>query len=305
MGRRAYVVVRDDDGQRIDNLLMRLDRARPRSEIYRLLRTGQVRLNGGRVAPSTRVRDGDRVRLPPFFGSPPRASPVLDAGWIEERILYEDEDCLVLDKPAGLAVHRGSGLGLGAVDLVRARRPGAPLLAPAHRLDRETSGCLLLGKNRTALRALQQSFLRGEVTKTYLALSVGRWPSDLTLLDTPLTKRPDPNPASAMRVARTRVRVLRRFSAFTLLELHLETGRTHQIRRHTAQRGHPVAGDRRYGSRAANRDPVLRKLGRLFLHASSLALPQPRGEGRIAVTSLLPAELKRVLAQLEDDSPPP
>ena len=298
--RTGHLVTRDEDGQRIDNLLMRLDRARPRSEIYRLLRTGQVRVNGGRAAPSTRVHEGDRVRLPPFFGRPPRPPPHLEAGWIEDRILYEDEHCLLIDKPAGLAVHGGSGIGLGLVDLVRAQRPDVPLLAPAHRLDRETSGCLLLGKSRTALRLLQQSFLAGEVAKTYLALTLGRWPDGRVLLDTPLEKRPGTDPSARARTARTHVRVLRHFPPATLLELRLETGRTHQIRRHTAEVGHPVVGDRRYGSPTGNRDFVRLGLRRLFLHAVALALPRPGGDKRIAVTSPLPGDLEHVLTLLAE-----
>jgi 23S rRNA pseudouridine955/2504/2580 synthase len=297
--REGHLVSSDEDGQRIDNLLMRLDRARPRGEIYRLLRTGQIRLNGGRVGPSARVRAGDRVRLPPFFGRSPEAPRNLDAAWIEGRILYEDDACLVVDKPAGLAVHGGSGLRLGVVDLVRARRPRAPLLAPAHRLDRETSGCLLLGKSRTALRLLQASFLAGDVTKTYVALTLGRWPSGLTLLDRPLAKRPT-EPATAMRDARTHARILRRFPESTLLEFRLETGRTHQIRRHTAEAGHPVAGDRRYGSKPGNHALAVLGLRRLFLHAAALTLPAPDG-GRIDARSPLPEDLERVLGLLEGD----
>ena len=296
--RTEYPVAADEDGQRIDNLLMKLDRARPRSEIYRLLRTGQVRLNGRRIAPSERVHTGDRVRLPPFFGRPPRPPPKLDTSWLEERILDEDEDCLVLDKPAGLAVHGGSGIGLGVIDLVHALRPEAPLIAPAHRLDRETSGCLLLGKNRLALRQLQESFLTGRVVKTYLALCVGRWPENLTLLDTPLSKRPGEDDEPRMRSARTHVHVLRSFSEATLLELRLETGRMHQIRRHTAEQGHPILGDRRYGSPKDNRTFARAGLKRLFLHAASLEFPHPKGEGTIAVRSPLPPDLESMLKNL-------
>lgn len=297
---RAYVASADDAGQRLDNLLMRLDRGRPRSDMYRLIRTGQIRINGHRSSPSSRVREGDRIRLPPFFGRPPRPPAGLDAAWLEERVLHEDADGLVIDKPAGLAVHGGSGLGLGLVDLARARRPEAPLLAPVHRLDRETSGCLLLGKNRLALRRFQQCFREGSVEKIYLGLVLGRWPETLALIDDPLTPRPESDSVPA-KPARTRVRVRERFAEATLLEFRLETGRTHQIRRHTADRGHPLAGDGRYGTYRTNHVWERRGLRRLFLHASRLVVPRLDGEGTIETESPLPADLVAVLEALRAD----
>jgi 23S rRNA pseudouridine955/2504/2580 synthase len=301
---RQVTVESEEADRRLDNFLLGRLKGIPRAHVYRMIRSGQVRVNSRRADPDTRLAAGDRVRIPPVRMSAagavkPRADRVQ---WIEKRIIHEDRDLLVLDKPAGLAVHGGSGVSLGAIELLRAARPDTPALGLVHRLDRETSGCLLIAKRHSTLRRLQASFRAGTVDKTYQALLLGRMSAAERLVDAPLLTGERQGGERQVRVdpagkpAQTRFVVERRFALATLARVELLTGRTHQIRVHAAHIGHALAGDRRYG---AEDDPVVVRFGltRLFLHASGIAIEQPAGVA-LRVASPLPEELAAVLARL-------
>lgn len=292
--------------QRLDNFLLAELKGVPRSHVYRLIRSGQVRVNSGRVTPKYRLRAGDRVRIPPVAARGPRPAP--DDGnfeWLEQRIVFEDARLLVLDKPAGLAVHGGSGVSLGCIEALRALRPELPELELVHRLDRATSGCLLVAKRRSALRQLHALLREGRVEKRYLTLVQGRWPAHVGEVEAPLlTKRPASEARvkvdAAGKAAKSSFRVLETYArTATLLEVAIATGRTHQIRVHTSHLGHPIAGDDRYGDEAFN--AALAKLGlhRMFLHAHSVQLAWPETGEPLAVSVPLPAELAKVLTALE------
>jgi 23S rRNA pseudouridine955/2504/2580 synthase len=274
----------DEAGRRLDNFLLSHLKGVPRAHVYRLIRSGEVRVNSRRVQASYRLLSGDEVRVPPVrqpeAGNAPPASRVR-GDWIEARILYEDDDLLVLNKPSGLAVHGGSGVSLGAIELLRATRGPRASLELVHRLDRDTSGSLLIAKRAGALRALHAQFREGSVDKRYLALLIGRWPGRARTVDAPLVTYERRGGERHVRVdaagkeAVTHFVPLERFPDAVLAEVHLTTGRTHQIRVHAASIGHPVAGDERYGSAD---DPVVRAhgLNRLFLHSRSLGFRSPR-----------------------------
>jgi len=294
-------------GQRLDNYLLGELKGVPRSHVYRLIRSGQVRVNSGRTDPSYRLRAGDRVRVPPV-GLRPAARQTLTPdgfGWLAERILYEDSRILVLDKPAGLAVHGGSGVSLGCIEALRLLRPESKDLELAHRLDRGTSGCLLLAKRRSALRVLHELLREGQVDKRYLALVKGHWPDSTRAIDAPLVTRRVGGEARVKvdesgKEARSTFRVVDRFGkTASLLEVAIDTGRTHQIRVHAAHAGHPVAGDERYGDK--DFDEYLKSFGlnRMFLHAHSLSFDWPETGEPFNASSPLPAELNAVLTALE------
>ncbi|UCG72155.1 MAG: RluA family pseudouridine synthase [Chromatiales bacterium] len=299
----------DDAGRRLDNFLLSRFKGLPRSRVYRMIRGGEVRVNGGRARPDRRLQAGDELRLPPVRLAPPR-SPPPDAPergrWLADRVLYEDRDLLVIDKPAGLAVHGGSGISLGAIELLRATRQDDNLEL-VHRLDRETSGCLLIAKRRPALRRLHAQLRDGTVRKLYVALLVGQLRGPERIVDDPLltTQRRGGERyvtvAAGGKPARSRFRPREVLSRCTLCDVQIDTGRTHQIRVHAAHIGHPVAGDDRYGTGV---DPAVRKgkLQRLFLHASSLSFDSPSGERVINVQCALPAELEQVLEKLRGRS---
>jgi 23S rRNA pseudouridine955/2504/2580 synthase len=293
-------------GQRLDNLLLAELRGVPRSLVYRVLRTGEVRVNRGRVKPGYRVAAGDQVRIPPLrLPAPDAPLPVPEPllRQLQDAILHEDARLLVLDKPSGLAVHGGSGLSHGVIEGLRQLRPRVPELELVHRLDRDTSGCLLVAKRRSLLRWLHQQLRDAAVDKRYLALLAGPWNGGAERVDAPLRKnilqggerlvRVDP----AGRPSLTEFRPLRRFADATLVEARLHSGRTHQIRVHAAHRGSPVLGDDKYGDREAN--ARLRSLGlrRLFLHAAGLRFRWPGG-APFEVTAPVPAELQAVLEKL-------
>lgn len=309
-GVRFVTVDQHNHGQRLDNFLLGLLKGVPRSWVYRVLRTGEVRVNKGRCKPSQRLAQGDRVRVPPVRlaerdpGQPP---PSMLAS-IEKSIIYEDDQILAIDKPSGLAVHGGSGLSFGVIEALRAARPDAPFLELAHRLDRDTSGCLLLAKRRPALVRLQELQRNGRIDKRYLALLAGKirkgaWRCDLPLRKNTLKSgerivRVDPEG----KVAATAFTVLRRFADASLVEAVLETGRTHQIRVHAAANGTPILGDDKYGDETANRR--LRELGlrRLFLHAASLQFEWPDRRERVRIEAPLPEDLAAVLGKLNDQT---
>jgi len=296
-------------GQRIDNFLLAQLRGVPKSLVYRILRRGEVRVNKGRVKPSYRVVAGDQVRLPPLrLGLekvPPRPSKAL-AAQLDQAVLYEDELVLVLNKPAGLAVHGGSGISLGVIETLRALRPGAELEL-VHRLDRDTSGCLLVSKRRSALRRLHAQLREGTVDKRYLVLLAGRLSRPVVEVTAPLRKNLLQGGERMVQVdlaegkpARTVIRSRRRLGALTLAEVQLDTGRTHQIRVHAAHLGAPVAGDDKYGDASVN--ARLRALGlkRLFLHAAALSFRPRDEEPPIRVEAPLPEALDNVLKTLEE-----
>jgi 23S rRNA pseudouridine955/2504/2580 synthase len=296
-------------GQRIDNFLLAQLKGVPKSLVYRILRRGEVRVNKGRVKPSYRVAAGDQVRLPPLrLGLekvPPRPSKAL-AAQLDHAVLYEDELVLVLNKPAGLAVHGGSGISLGVIETLRALRPGAELEL-VHRLDRDTSGCLLVSKRRSALRRLHAQLREGTVDKRYLVLVAGRLSRPVVEVTVPLRKNLLQGGERMVQVdlaegkpARTVFRSRRRLGALTLAEVQLDTGRTHQIRVHAAHLGAPVAGDDKYGDASVN--ARLRALGlkRLFLHAAALSFRPREGEPPIRVEAPLPEALDNLLKTLEE-----
>lgn len=294
-------------GQRLDNYLLGELKGVPRSHVYRLIRSGQVRVNSGRTSPSYRLKAGDRVRVPPVGTRPPRdavATPErLD--WLGERILYEDAKILVLDKPAGLAVHGGSSVSLGVIEALRLLRPEAKDLELVHRLDRGTSGCLLLAKRRSTLRVLHELLREGQIDKRYLTLVKGRWADGNNEIDAPLVTRRVGGEARVKvdpsgKEARSTFRPLDRFGkTATLLEVSIDTGRTHQIRVHAAHAGHPVAGDERYGDKDFN--DYLKSFGltRMFLHAHSLSFDWPDSGEPFHASAPLPDDLKAVLTALE------
>lgn len=292
--------------RRLDNFLGTELPGAPRAYVYRVIRSGEVRVNGRRAAPNLRLHAGDKVRIPPFTAAAtdtPRLGRALLAR-IEACILHEDERLLVLDKPAGIAVHGGSGLDYGLVDVVRALRPDGGRIDLVHRLDRETSGCLLFARDPATLRRLHEQLRAGGMDKAYVALLAGRLPSRPLDCRAPLAMEPDRHGEkhAVVRVdgmtARTEFRVRRRYAGATLAAVTLDTGRTHQIRAHAAHLGHPVAGDERYGDTAFNRRLKSLGLKRLFLHAERLefALDRP-----LCFTAPLPTELCAVLDALDPD----
>jgi 23S rRNA pseudouridine955/2504/2580 synthase len=294
-------------GQRLDNYLLGELKGVPRSHVYRLIRSGQVRVNSGRTSPSYRLQTGDRVRVPPV-GTRPAASPVATPDrldWLADRIIYEDARLLVIDKPAGLAVHGGSSISLGCIEALRLLRPTSKDLELAHRLDRGTSGCLLLAKRRSTLRVLHELLREGQIDKRYLTLVKGKWAQSNNEIDAPLVTRRVGGEARVKvdpsgKEARSSFRALDRFgNTATLLEVSIETGRTHQIRVHAAHAGHPVAGDERYGDKDYNEYLQSFGLRRMFLHAHSLSFDWPDSGEPFSASAPLPDELKAVLTTLE------
>lgn len=294
----------DSAGRRLDNFLLAELKGLPRARIYRMIRKGEVRINKGRCKPTSRLAAGDIVRIPPLHGlsedAPAHAPPTARVAWIRERIVHEDDRLLVLNKPAGLAVHGGSGISLGAIELLRAARADCHYLELVHRLDRDTSGLLLVAKKRSALRHLHEQLRAGAVDKFYVALLCGTWQGDAREVDFPLVVEHRRDGERHVRTgadgkpALTRFRPAERFSGYTLCDVELLTGRTHQIRVHAEAIGHPVAGDRRYGDGHTSA-PALQ---RLFLHAGRMTLVHPGSREKMTLTTPLPEELSAVLARL-------
>jgi 23S rRNA pseudouridine955/2504/2580 synthase len=289
------------DAQRVDNYLMRLLKGVPKSHIYRILRSGEVRVNSGRVGADHRLRSGDRLRLPPLRAAPARAPRASEATGrcFEGRVLHEDESLLIIDKPAGMAVHGGSGVSVGVIEQLRRERPGARFLELAHRLDRDTSGVLLIAKKRSALAHLHAQLREGRMHKFYLALAKGRWRAAKKVISEPLHRYVLPGGERRVRVeakgqsAHTIIRLKRAGAQFSLLEIELKTGRTHQIRVHLAHAGHPIAGDDKYGDFELNRMLTRRGLKRMFLHACRLTLTHPATGLPVTFEAPLPADLAR------------
>lgn len=303
-GVRFVTIGPEHAGQRIDNFLRTALKGAPKSLIYRILRTGEVRVNKGRAKPETRLAAGDLVRLPPLRLAQDMPARVGDAllETLRAAVLYQDEQLLALNKPAGLAVHAGSGIHVGAVEGLRALYPELEGLELVHRLDRETSGVLLFAKDRPSLIQLHDAFRTDRVHKAYLALVHGAFPGSVREVDAPLEKNTLRGGERMVEVRQdgkpsvTRFRVLRRFAAVTLLEAAPVTGRTHQIRVHAAHAGHPLVGDPKYGDARLDRalEPSPK---RLFLHARSLRLPRG-AQNELRIEAPLPEDLEQFLSAL-------
>ena len=284
--------------QRIDNFLLRRLKGVPKSHVYRVLRSGEVRVNSGRVGPQYRLQPGDRVRLPPLRIAAKKEDKARAA---EFPVVYEDAALLVVDKPAGIAVHGGSGVSFGVIESLRASRPQAKLLELAHRLDRDTSGLLVVAKKRAALVELHRMLREGEVDKTYVALVKGQPPRDAFEIREPLHKHVSASGERRVSVAQggmaavTKIRVTRKAGDFSVLEVRLLTGRTHQIRVHLAHSGHPVLGDDKYGDFELNRTLAKQGLKRLGLHARKLAFSHPVTHERLRLEAPVPPEMARFM----------
>ncbi len=326
----------EDAGQRLDNFLLRQLKGVPKTHVYRIIRSGEVRVNKGRAAADTRVAAGDLVRLPPVRVSERAVEKTLamaeqvarGAPAREFVVLLEDEHLLAIDKPAGVAVHGGSGVSFGVIEQLRMARPQARFLELVHRLDRDTSGILLIAKKRSALKHLQDQFRERETGKTYLALVAGRWPANKKVLDKPLHKYLLPDGERRVKVVAkddpdgmpsvTLVKVAQRLQctltpakdnpvALSLLEITLKTGRTHQIRVHVASEGHPILGDDKYGdfelNKALQRPAALPGLKRMFLHAWRLQFNHPASGERVELLAQLPPELETFITHAAPCAP--
>ncbi|WP_414708261.1 RluA family pseudouridine synthase [Pusillimonas sp.] len=298
---RMFQIDTEQAGQRLDNFLVRVCKGVPKSHLYKAIRSGQVRINKGRTSADYRLRDGDVVRVPPLrlpaVGDP---RPVPPAAF---PVVYEDDSLLVVNKPAGVAVHGGSGVSFGVIEQMRAARPGA-MLELAHRLDRETSGLLIIAKKRSSLVALHQMFREGKGRKHYYALVRGDWVNDKQHLRAPLLKwltasgerRVKVDPAG--KPAHTIITLQQRFGAYSLLDAELRTGRTHQIRVHLAASGFPIVGDDKYGSDEVRNHFAGLGLNRMFLHAHRLEIPHPLTGETLCLHADLPDACRAILAHL-------
>jgi len=303
-------------GQRLDNFLIRHLKGVPKTHIYRIIRSGEVRVNKGRASADTRIESGDVVRLPPVRISDKVAEKAArPAPGREFPLLLEDDALMAIDKPAGVAVHGGSGVSFGVIEQLRQARPLAKLLELVHRLDRETSGILLVAKKRSALKHLQDQFRERETGKTYLALVQGIWPEKLKVIDSALHKYLLPDGERRVKITSnadpdgmrsiTLVKVAERLVGCTLLEVTIKTGRTHQIRVHLASQGHPIAGDDKYGDFEWNKAVQKQGLKRMFLHAWRLQFTHPATGKRVELKSNLPSELQLYVNHAKSKSAPP
>jgi 23S rRNA pseudouridine955/2504/2580 synthase len=299
-----HAVTADEAGQRIDNFLMRHFKTVPRSRVYRLLRKGEVRVNRKRIDAEYRIQEGDEVRLPPVridaVGELKQPSSSL-LELIERAVIYQDKHLLVIDKPAGVAVHGGSGMSFGVIEAMRASRP-RETLELVHRLDRDTSGCLLVARDRSTLTALHALIRNGGMHKTYLALVAGSWQLGTKRIDAPLATDNRQHGERHVRVAaagKDSVSVFKPVQFFgalaTLMEVDIPTGRTHQIRVHASFAGHPLLGDDKYGDRDRNAELKQHGLKRTFLHAQSVAFEWPGSGVPFHASAPLPEELAAVL----------
>ncbi|HAO23793.1 MULTISPECIES: 23S rRNA pseudouridine(955/2504/2580) synthase RluC [unclassified Methylophaga] len=301
----------DQAGQRIDNFLITLEKGVPKSRIYRALRKGEVRVNKGRIKQTYRLQAGDQVRIPPLRVSEKviiteLSESLTDA--LEQSILLEDDALLVINKPSGLAVHAGSQIQIGVIEAMRIIRPQNSFVELVHRLDRDTSGCLVIAKSREALLNLQEQMKTSETDKRYLTLTMGRWPAQENIVDLALQKNtlssgermvaPDING----KKSKTLFEVKQDFAGCQLVAAKLYTGRTHQIRVHSASQSHPVAGDEKYGNREFNKRLKQIGLKRMFLHAWQLSIKHPITHEPVTFHAELPDTLKAVLKQLEGRS---
>lgn len=293
-------------GQRVDNFLLARIKGAPRALIYRIVRKGEVRVNKKRVKADTRLALGDVVRIPPLRLSPREAVREVSDGLrnlLAGSVLVEGPDWLVINKPSGLAVHGGSGVKIGLIEALRQVREDLDFLELVHRLDRDTSGCLLLAKSRPALLTLNESLKQHRMDKRYLALVAGRWPARRDFISARLERFELANGERRVRVdpagkmARTRFAIREAFAGATLVEAEPITGRTHQIRVHAVHAGHPLLGDDKYGTREGGALAARLGLSRLFLHAAALSFPEPNSGRPVQIKAPLPDDLEAVLAQ--------
>ncbi len=300
-------VTEDQADQRLDNFLMARLRGVPRSTVYRIVRKGEVRVNRGRARPDTRLRAGDEVRIPPVVQKerPPSVKPGTRVQAVmEQAVVYEDEALLVVNKPAGIAVHGGSGLSFGLIEVLRAARPEGRFLELVHRLDRDTSGLVMVAKKRSALRFLQEELRQKRIRKRYHALVAGDWSASVTEVTQPLLRYEMPNGERRVRVdvggkpSVTRYRCLERFSGYSLVEASPVTGRTHQIRVHSAWAGHPIAGDDKYMDAASLKAFRAQGGGRLMLHARGLEFRMPGTEQMMALEAPYDESFEQMLQAL-------
>ncbi len=311
-------------GQRLDNYLIKTLKGVPKTHVYRIIRSGEVRVNRGRAGADTRLALGDELRLPPVRVAERLENKAAAAPPREFAIVFEDDHLIAIDKPAGVAVHGGSGVSFGVIEQLRRARPEAPFLELVHRLDKETSGLLLIAKKRSALTRLQEQFRARETGKTYAALVIGRWPAGHKVIDVALHKYLDATGErrvrsvtegeAAGRRSITLVQVARAFAACTLLDVTIKTGRTHQIRVHLADAGHAIVGDDKYGVFALNKalargeaaggpmaasaGAALPRFGRMFLHARLLRFEHPASGDTVELEAALPAECAALLKSL-------
>lgn len=310
---RLLEVTEEQAGQRLDNFIQRVLGDLPRSRIYRVIRKGEVRVNGHRAGPETRLQAHDRIRIPPVkvlpAADPGRPSAAL-LETIRAAVVRTEPDLMVLDKPSGVAVHGGSGISFGAIEALRALHPGETLEL-VHRLDRDTSGVLLVARNMGTLRTLHALLREGAFEKRYLTLLQGKWELGRKRIDVPLRTDTRVGGERTVRVAPDGKPSLSEFRPVefygkraTLMEVSLFTGRTHQIRVHAQHAGHPVAGDAKYGDAEFNEEMKRLGLGRMFLHANSVSFVWP-GHGEFSVNTPLPPDLAAVLDNLARDKPRP
>lgn len=307
----VYLQVGEDHcGQRIDNFLLRELKGVPKSRIYRLLRKGEVRVNKARIRAEYKLQMGDLVRIPPVRTAASREAARVSGSLqqrLEQAILYEDDALMVIDKPSGLAVHGGSGINLGLIEALRSIRPEQKFLELVHRLDRDTSGCVMVAKKRSMLKLLHTALQEDRISKCYLALVQGRWPNRRKLVNLPLVKNVLQSGERMVKVAeegkvsRTEFQVVERFNGATLVQARPITGRTHQIRVHAQAIGHPLLGDDKYGTPEGEAMCAQLQLHRLFLHAASLTIPLAGEERLITVEAPVPEELSSVLEVLKRD----
>ncbi len=289
-------ITSDNEGQRLDNFLLTRLKGLPKSHLYQLIRKGEIRINKKRAKPKDRLMTDDRIRLAPIrLAEPNKPVPISDtmSELLKACVIFENDHLMILNKPAGLAVHGGSAISSGLIELARQVWPEIKQLELVHRLDRDTSGCIILAKKTQVLKAMHQLFKNDSLQKTYLALTKGYWPAKLKILDAPLRKHILQSGERMVKVqsdgklAETHVRVKQRMSDCTLLEITLKTGRTHQIRVHTQHAGFPVLGDHKYGDGVFNDFGAHQGLKRMFLHASSLVFNDPVSGEEINITAPL------------------
>ena len=297
----------DQAGQRIDNFLLTCLKGAPKSLIYRIVRKGEVRVNKGRIKHLYRLQAGDVVRVPPVRLSEKAViTPHADQlKRLEDSIIYEDKRVLVLNKPSGMAVHGGSGISYGVIEALRALRPDAPYMELVHRLDRDTSGCLIIAKKRSQLRYLHEQLREHKLEKVYTTLIKGIWQGGTRKIDVPLRKNTLQSGERMVRVDESGKQAVSYFSPLavtkqvSLMKVALETGRTHQIRVHAQHSDHPIAGDEKYGDEAFNRLMREKGLRRLFLHASKIVFYVTDSEQPIVVEAPLDEKLQKVLKNLD------
>lgn len=307
---KTLEISEDEAGQRIDNYLMAKLKGVPKSLIYRIVRKGEVRVNKGRIKPEYKLQCGDVVRVPPVRVSEKTQAPVSSklnkVASLEQQIIFEDDCLLVINKPSGIAVHGGSGLSFGVIEGLRALRPKARFLELVHRLDRDTSGILLVAKKRSALRHLHEQLRVKTVQKDYLALVRGQWQSHVKVVQAPLLKN---ELASGERIVKvspegkpseTRFSIEERYPTATLVKASPVTGRTHQIRVHTLHAGHPIALDDKYGDKDFDAEMRALGLNRLFLHAASIRFEHPKTGETLRLNAPLDEKMKAILKKLRE-----